>query len=78
MASLLDLYVPRRDLRSAGRHLLEVPQARLEKYGGRSFSSAAPALWNKLPETIKTADSVEVFKKRLKTNLFRQAFPNNL
>ena len=27
LASLLGLYVPRRDLRSAGRHLLEVPQA---------------------------------------------------
>ena len=33
---------PTRNLRSAGKHLLEVPNVRLKSYGSRAFSVAAP------------------------------------
>ena len=67
-------YNPPRSLRSAGKHLLEVPKARLKTYGDRAFSVAAPKLWNDLPSEIKISPSVAAFKSRLKTYLFRIAF----
>ena len=36
----------------------------------RSFSYAAPQLWNSLPYSLRTCTSTEGFKKRLKTHLF--------
>ena len=34
----------------------------------------SPRLWNGLPENLRAAETVDVFKKRLKTHLFNQAF----
>ena len=31
-------------------------------------------LWNSLPENLRAAETVDVFKKRLKTHLFNLAF----
>jgi hypothetical protein len=42
----------------------------------KSFSFTAPALWNRLPTTIRTSNSVHSFKKALKTYLFAQYFTN--
>jgi len=36
----------------------------------------APAVWNSLPKTVLNNDSLAVFKSRLKTFLFSQAFPS--
>ena len=47
---------------------------RLKSYGDRAFSVAAPKLWNEIPSFIKFSPSVDVFKSRLKTHLFRLAF----
>jgi len=33
-----------------------------------------PTVWNSLPQTVLSSDSVAVFKLRLKTFLFSQAF----
>ena len=41
-------------------------------HGARSFSVAAPTLWNSLPVDIKNAQSLFIFKKKLKTFLFNQ------
>ena len=38
------------------------------------FSVQGPVLWNKLPHDIKTANSVKIFKKKLKTHFFRIYF----
>ena len=57
-----------------GKHLLEVPNVRLKSYGDRAFSVAAPKQWNDIPLDIKLSGSVDVFKSRLKTYLFRLAF----
>lgn len=43
-------------------------------YGERSFSHAAPTLWNKLPYHIRSADSLLTYKRLLKTHLFCMYF----
>ena len=67
-------YDPSRDLRSAEQKLLIVPKARCKTLGSRSFAVAGPSEWNKLPITIRQLDSINVFKKTLKTYLFNQYF----
>ena len=42
--------------------------------GGRSFTFAAPALWNDLPADLRNVTSLGVFKNKLKTFLFKSAF----
>ncbi len=73
---LCELLEPCRNagLRSTTKRLLQVPQSKLKTYGDKAFSVAAPSLWNTLPQDIRDSPSVDVFKKRLKTYLFNQAF----
>ena len=40
----------------------------------KAFSISAPKLWNKLPKSIRNAESVVTFKKHLKTYLFGLAY----
>ena len=40
----------------------------------RAFQSAAPILWNQLPRIIRDSNTVTLFKKRLKTHLFRRCY----
>ena len=42
--------------------------------GDRSFQVAAPALWNVLPREIRSITDLGIFKRHLKTFLFREAF----
>ena len=42
--------------------------------GDRSFQVAAPALWNVLPREIHSITDLGIFKRYLKTHLFREAF----
>ena len=52
LSQLIVPYNPTRNLRSAGRHLLEVPNVHLKSYGDRAFSVTAPKHWNELPLDI--------------------------
>ena len=61
----------RQRLRSADRGQLQTPRYRLTTAGGRSFTCAAPSIWNALPDYLKdTALSLSYFEKQLKTFLF--------
>jgi len=71
LAELLTPYVPSRKLRSADQNLLHVPACRLKSYGEKCFSVSAPKAWNNLPLDIKMSSSLDMFKKRLKTHLFK-------
>ena len=42
--------------------------------GHRSFSYAAPFLWNSLPVHIRQANTLQCFKSLLKTHLFKASF----
>ena len=43
--------------------------------GRRGFAVAAPAEWNKLPQTIRSEQTIDRFRSQLKTHLFRLAYP---
>ena len=38
--------------------------------GDRTFKASAPRLWNALPTDIRNANTIQMFKKKLKTHLF--------
>ncbi|KAI5614117.1 hypothetical protein C0J50_3838, partial [Silurus asotus] len=42
----------------------------LSKYNSRLFSVLAPRWWNELPLDVRTAESLIIFKRELKTYLF--------
>ena len=50
------------------------PIFKKKSYGERSFTFAAPTEWNKLPLEVKQASSVDSFKKKLKTHLYKKLF----
>ena len=77
LSDLIEPYVPRRRLRSEGLNLLEVPKYERECYGQRKFSSAAPDLWNRLPDDMRGIKTLAGFKKQLKTHLFKYSFIGN-
>ena len=63
-------------LRSADDpHRLHEPRAIGEKrFADRSFSYVAPRLYNRLPLTLRTIDSLDAFKRQLKAFLFSRAY----
>ena len=64
----------RQGLRSQNQQdLLLRPRTRLKTFTDRSFSVAAPTLWNQLPPGLRQADHL-TFKKGLKTHLFETVF----
>ena len=63
-------------LRSNSELLLAPPSTKTKKtLGDRAFTAAAPSLWNKLLSEIRNEDNFEHFKSKLKTFLFRAAYP---
>ena len=55
---------------------LSVSSTRPKKHiGRRGFAVAAPAEWNKLPETVRSEQTIYCFRSQLKTHLFRLAYP---
>jgi len=42
----------------------------------RSFATAGPRLWNSLPADVRSASSIATFRRKLKTYLFRQSYPD--
>ena len=67
-------YQPVRTLRSSSSNLLVVPNRVETVTASRTFRVAAPTIWNNLPNSVKVADSFNVFKRRLKCHLFNEAF----
>ena len=61
-------------LGSSAKSLLFVPNVNCSTLGDRTFAYAAPVLWNSLPLTIRTSSSLAIFKKQLKTFLFKKTF----
>ena len=54
--------------------LLQVPAVPKLKRTERSFSHCAPLVWNKLPYSLRTKSDIGIFKRELKTHLFRRVF----
>ncbi len=69
--SLMTIYIPSRSLRSTSERRLMVPSQRGTKSLTRTFSFTVPGWWNELPTPIRNAESLTIFKRHLKTHLFR-------
>ena len=75
ISSSINTYTPTRQLRSASdKTILIQPTSHYKTYGQRSFFTYGPKVWNQLPQDIREASSLNIFKKRLKTHLFVRAY----
>ena len=73
LCDMVKPYTPTRSLRSAAAGRLTMPS--LKTPGSRSsrsrlFSVLTPEWWNELPEEVRTAESLPIFRRKLKTHLF--------
>ena len=66
---------PGRHLRSVTSNKLNIPRT-FRRDGEKRFAVCAPKLWNDIPLELKTAPTLETFKKNLKTFLFKRTFHN--
>ena len=66
LSDLIRRYIPRRNLTPANGHRLFDVKYNLRNYVFRSFSVAPPQLWNDMPQGIRSCDSLNDFKKKLK------------
>ena len=60
--------------RSSDSLVLSIPYVR-SSLGKRAFSVIGPRLWNSLPPDTRNSFSLPIFRSRLKTHLFKIAFP---
>ena len=60
--------------RSSDSLVLSIPYVR-SSLGKRAFSVIGPRLWNSLPPDTRNSNSLPTFRSRLKTHLFKIAFP---
>jgi hypothetical protein len=74
LRSLLTIRDSQYSTRSSSSLTLQIPYARTS-LGKRAFSVAGPRLWNSLPASVRSADSLLTFRSRLKTYLFSLAYP---
>ena len=74
ISELLKVYTPSRNLRSSNMSLLKEPTSK-RTWGDRSFSVAAPRLWNHLESTkLKSCHSKTRFKSLLKIHIIMSPF----
>ena len=73
LADLISVHNCNRVLRPRGIEL-NYSKYKNKTHGGRSFKSAAPILWNKLPQTVRASTTQEQFKRKLKSHLFEKAY----
>ena len=78
LSELLEIYQPNRNLRSCNKFLLQSKRTNFKTLGDKSFSSAAPVVWNALPFYLRSQISLSAFKTKLKTFYFREAFQQEL
>ena len=79
LQAMVKPYTPTRPLRSATSGRLAPPSLRGpcgRSTRSRLFSVLAPQWWNELPPDVRTAESLPIFRRRLKTHLFRKHYPN--
>ena len=74
LSAKLKIKTNTRNLRSNNSLLLDEPITNLATYGDICFSKVAPILWNSLPMDLRAIDSLNPFKKKLKTFLFTKFY----
>lgn len=75
LQDLIKPYIPSRSLRSGNDGLIQQPtDVRTKTFGDRRFDQAGATLWNELPLYLRKEQSIDCFKKGLKTHFFRKAY----
>lgn len=69
LSSLIHYHLPVRSLRSCDQHYL-LPTPSSTNFGSRSFRCSAPAIWNSIPLDIRSSQTLDIFKRHLKTHYF--------
>jgi len=65
----------RQRLRSWSSAMLCGPRTEHVTIGGRrAFSSTAARVWNSLPTAVQSSESLDIFRHRLKTELFERSY----
>ena len=54
---------------------LDIPLNRKKSFADRGFSYVAAKYWNDIPDNMRTAKDIKIFKSMLKTHFFKWAFP---
>ena len=70
ITDLIKPYTSGRLLRFSNQLLLSTPKFNLKTYGGRSFTIAAPSVWNTLPFELRSCNSLSSFESKLKDLAF--------
>ena len=71
LSDLISHYKPSRKLPLSSSNNLAIPRFKLSSYGPRACSVAPLLLWNTFPIQLKSESSLDVFKCKLKTFLFK-------
>ena len=66
----------RQRLRSSSTTTLDVPRTEHSTIGDRAFSVSAARSWNSLSAAVQSSESLDIFRRRLKTELFARSFPD--
>ena len=76
LADMMTSCNPVRSTRSSHKvNLLVVPHQKSNKYSEKSFAVVGPRLWNELlTDELRGCNSVDTFKKKLKTMLFKKHY----
>ena len=74
LCELLNHATTSRTLRSSHQHHLLHVERFINSFDDRAFQKHAPVIWNALPDSVRTITSMTIFKSRLKTVLFIEAF----
>jgi len=64
----------RRRLCASTTSALVVPRTVRATIGDRTFPATAASVWNNLPESVRSSPSLQVFRSRLKTELFAWSY----
>ena len=74
LADMMTSCNPVRSTRSSHKvNLLVVPHQKSNKYSEKAFAVVGPRLWNELlTDELRGCNSVDTFKKKLKTMLFKK------
>ena len=63
-----------RTLRNSMNVCLKIPKCNPITLGGNAFCNVAPTLWNRLPAELRDIESQNIFRKKLKTYLFKKHY----
>ena len=62
------------NIRTDNNMFLEIPPVKRKSIGDRAFAVCGLRWWNEIPLSIKSSLSLSLFKSKLKTYLFKEAY----